>query len=289
MLHHHDIVLSEKYISIKKVNWIDKVTNLKDIANELNIGTDSIVYVDDSDFEINYIKTIIPEITIIKVPENKYEYPSLIRKAFGYFYSSGETKEDYNKTEMYREESLRTKEKINFFSIEEYLQSLNINLSVYINDFSIVQRMAQLTQKTNQFNLTAKRYSETEINNFLSSENHLLVAIDVKDKFGDSGITALSIINFSGGTAELDIFLMSCRILGRNIEFKFFDLIIEQIRKKGMPQIKASYFKTIKNQQVEYFYESIGFSITGQTNNSKHYLLETNNYITKKIDYIKIN
>jgi len=287
--HHHDMILSDKYISIKKINWTDKATNLKDIADELNIGTDSIVYVDDSDFEINYIKSVLPEVTTLKVPENKYEYTSLIRRAFGYFYSSGETKEDYNKTEMYREESLRTKEKKRFLSIEEYLQSLDINLDVYINDCNIVQRMAQLTQKTNQFNLTTKRYTETEINSFLSYENNLLVAIDVKDKFGDSGITALSIINFSGSTAEIDTFLMSCRIIGRHIEFKFFDLIIEQIRRKGFSQIKASYFKTIKNQQVEYFYENMGLSLTGQTDESKHYLLETDKYITKSIDYIRIN
>jgi FkbH-like protein len=169
------------------------------------------------------------------------------------------------------------------------LQSLDINLDIYINDRNIVQRMAQLTQKTNQFNLTTKRYSEVEINNFLSSKNHLLVAINVKDKFGDSGITALSIINFSGSTAEIDTFLMSCRIIGRNIEFKFFDLIIEQIRKKGISQIKASYFKTVKNRQAEYFYENMGLSLTGQNDNSKHYLLETNKYITNTIDYIRIN
>lgn len=289
LLNHQDIALSDKYISIKKVNWLDKVTNLKDIARELNIGTDGIVYVDDSDFEINYIKTVMPEITIIKVPENKYEYPSLIRKAFGYFYSSGETKEDYNRTRMYREERSRIKEKNSFLSIEEYLQSLNINLSVYLNDHSIVERMAQLTRKTNQFNLTTKRYSEAEINNFLSSNNHLLVAVDVKDKFGDSGITALSIIKTGEETAEIDTFLMSCRILGRKIEFKFFDLIIEQLIKRGFSQIKASYFKTMKNQQVEYFYESIGFSVTEQTDNSKHYMLRTDHYITNKINYITIS
>jgi len=289
LLHHRDIVLSEKDIAIKKVNWIDKATNLKEIANELNIGTDSIVYVDDSDFEINYIKSIMPEITVIKVPEKTYEYPSLIRKAFKYFYSSGETNEDCIRKEMYRQESLRAKEKNSFFSIGEYLQSLNLNLSVYINDLSIVSRMAQLTQKTNQFNLTTKRYSEAQITNLISSNNHLIVAMDARDRFGDSGITALSIIHLSGETAEIDTFLMSCRILGRNIEFKFFDLIIEQIRKKGIPQIKASYFKTIKNQQVEKFYDNIGFSITSQTGNSKYYVLETDNYITKNIDYIKIN
>jgi FkbH-like protein len=113
--------------------------------------------------------------------------------------------------------------------------------------------------------------------------------MDARDRFGDSGITALSIIHLSGETAEIDTFLMSCRILGRNIEFKFFDLIIEQIKKLEIPQIKASYIKTIKNQQVEYFYENIGFSITNRTGNAKHYVLEIDNYITKNIDYIETN
>ena len=289
LLHHRDMVLSENNITIKKVNWIDKATNLKEIANELNIGTESIVYVDDSDFETNYIKSIIPEITVIKVPEKKYEYPSLIRNAFKYFYSSGETREDYNKTEMYRHEYLRAKEKNSFSSIEEYLRSLNLNLNVYINDLSIIQRMAQLTQKTNQFNLTTQRYTEAQIKNLITSNNNLILAIDAKDRFGDSGITALSIIHLSGEMAGIDTFLMSCRILGRNIEFKFFDLIIEKIKKLGIPQIKASYIKTIKNQQVEYFYENIGFSITNRTGNAKHYVLEIDNYITKNIDYIETN
>ncbi len=286
--HHPDIVLSDRDITIKKVNWKHKAANLKKITEELNIGADSIVYVDDSDFEINYIKTVMPEITTIKVPENRYEYPSLIRRTSGYFYSSGETKEDYNKTEMYKEESLREKEKERFLSVEEYLRSSDIHLDVYINDRSIAQRMSQLTLKTNQFNLTTKRYSEVEINKFLSLENYLLVAIGVKDKFGDSGVTALLIIKTSGTFAEIDTFLMSCRILGRNIEFKLFDLIIEQIRKKGISQIKASYLKTPKNQQVEYFYENMGFSISDKTDDSKHYLLKTENYIAKKMDYIKI-
>ncbi len=289
LMHHHDMILSNKDISIKKVNWLDKVTNLKELAMELNISTDSIVYVDDSDYEIDYIKTMMPDITIIRVPENKYEYPSLIRKAFRYFYFSQETKEDSNRTQMYREGILRSNAKGNILSIDEYLKSLNMNLDIYVNDLNIVQRMAQLTQKTNQFNLTTKRYTDTEINKLLSDDNYSLIAIDVKDKFGDSGITALSIIKFNSDTAEIDTFLMSCRILGRKIEFKFFDIIVEHIRSKGIPYIKATYLRTIKNRQAENFYNNIGFSCTGEANNLKHYMLETDKYVTKKIDYIKIN
>lgn len=289
LLNHHDMILSEKYISIKKVNWIDKATNLTEIAHELNIGMDSIVYVDDSDFEINYIQNRLPEITVIKVPDNHYEYPSLIRSAFGYFYSSGETKEDHHKAAMYRQEKLRTKEKNSYISVEEYLQDLDINLHVYLNDGSVVQRMSQLTQKTNQFNLTAKRYTEAQMRHYISSEEHLVLAIDVRDKFGNSGITALSIIKLNNASAEIDTFLMSCRILGRNIEFKFFDIIMEIIRNKGIPKIQASYLRTSKNQQVEYFFENIGFSITSQTDNSKNYVLLTDHYITKGMNYIIIN
>lgn len=289
LMHHHDMILSNKDLSIKKVNWVDKVTNLIEIAMELNISTDSIVYVDDSNFEIDYIKTMMPETTIIKVPENKYEYPSLIRKAFRYFYFSHETKEDSTRTQMYREGVLRSNAKGNFSSIDEYLESLNINLDIYVNDLNIVQRMAQLTQKTNQFNLTTKRYTDTDITRLLSDDNNLLIAIDVKDKFGDSGITALSIIKFNSDTAEIDTFLMSCRILGRKIEFKLFDIIVEHIRSKEIPYIKATYLRTIKNRQVENFYNNIGFSFTGEANNLKHYMLETDQYVTKKIDYIKIN
>lgn len=288
-LHHRDVVLANEDISIKKVNWIDKVTNLKEMARDLNISTDSIVYVDDSDFETDYVKAMMPEITIIKVPENKYEYPSLIRKAFGYFYSSRETNEDSNRTQMYIKERLRAKEKEKYSSIDEYLKSLNINLDVYINDQNIVQRMAQLTQKTNQFNLTTKRYTDTEISKLLFSDNHLLVAIAVKDKFGDNGVTALSIIKLTRETAEIDTFLLSCRILGRKIEFTLFDFIVEQIRNKGIPNIKATYLRTIKNQQVEYFYDNIGFLCTDETDNLKHYMMETAKYITKNINYVKIN
>ena len=246
-------------ISIKKINWNDKVSNLKQIASELNIGLDSIVFVDDSDFEINLVKKYLPQVETIQVPIEKYLYPSEFRKKIGLFFNFNITSEDLNRGKMYAQESERKDKLSTYENIEEYISSLGLEIKIFIDDIRHVARVAQLTQKTNQFNLTTKRYTETEVTQFMKDENFKVFAFEVKDKYGDFGLTGQAFIEIRGKEAIIDTFLMSCRVLGRNIEFKFIEEVLYNLRKNGITRVKASYLPTLKNEQVKELFEKMGF------------------------------
>jgi FkbH-like protein len=286
---HKGMVLHESDIVIKKVNWNDKVSNLNEIAKQLNIGKDSIVFLDDSDFEINLVNQYLPEIKTIQVPEHIYQYPQLVRRNFNDFYNIKETKDDLNRIKLYQTESLRVESKSEFGNIEEYLKSLNLEMYVYRNSPDLIDRMAQLTQKTNQFNLTTKRYTVSEIENFVNSSEYLVMAFEVNDRFGGFGVTGLSIVEILGDKAILDSFLMSCRVLGRNIEFKFLNEIIIFLGGLGVKNLSAFYNKTFKNNQVSDFYGKAGFKIVNQSEDRIDYVISLDEYGPKILNYINVN
>ena len=256
-----DMLLKEKHITTSKINWLDKASNIKDISEELNIGLDAIVFVDDSSFEINLIKNQLPAVKVIQVPDELYKYPQALRKSFNLFYNPYLTEEDKNKTKMYKVEKKRKVAKHSFNSIEDYLKSLDLKMKIYEGGGSLVPRLSQMTQKTNQFNLTTQRYSENDINRFMQNPEVKVYSFSVSDKYGDSGITGMSIINLDSINylAVIDTFLMSCRVIGRNLEFKFLDYIVKKVKQKNFLKIEANYFKTPKNIQVNKFYENNSF------------------------------
>jgi len=290
--HHKDMILKEDHIVIKKVNWIDKASNLRAIASELNIGIDSLVFVDDSNFEINLIKEQIPEIATIQVPTSISDYPDLILKNVYKYFNLVLNSDDAKKTEMYKQQFDREKSKNAFSYIEDYLASLEIELTVVANDKAHMPRIAQLTQKTNQFNLTTFRYSESQIDHFMTDKKHEVYAMFVKDKFGDNGLTGVCIVKedeIDSKNVIIDTLLMSCRIIGRNIEFVYVCHIIKDLANKGYQKITADYIPSKKNAQVEDFYNKVGFSIIENIDGVKRYKLNIADFEPKKVDYIKIN
>lgn len=286
---HPDMVLKEDDLVIKKVNWNNKAQNIQEIAEVLNVGVDSIVFVDDSDFEINLIKEELPQVNTVQVPKASHEYPALFRKTMQLFYKPEVTSEDMKKTRMYKEQAKREGSKEGFSDIEDYLKSLGITLTLAVDDQNLVPRISQMTQKTNQFNLTTKRYTESDIESFMQDKSTLVVAISVRDKFGDSGYTALCIVNNIGdGEATMDSLMMSCRILGRNIENKFMYLLIKRLKSQGVTVINASWLKTYKNVQVKDFYDRFGFERVEEGEDFRHYKLNVETCENKDIDYIEV-
>lgn len=288
---HRDIFLKEEHIVIKKVNWDDKASNIREIASDLNIGLDSMIFVDDSNFEINLINEKVPEILTIQVPITLSDYPDiLLRNVYTYF-NLVLNSDDARKTEMYKQQFEREKNKISFSSIEDYLASLEIELTVVKNDKSYIPRIAQLTQKTNQFNLTTHRYTESQLEYFTSDNKHFVYAMFVKDKFGDNGLTGVCIVKEDENNSKnviLDSFLMSCRIIGRNIEFVFIGYIIKELANKGYKTLYSDYIQSSKNALVENFYDKVGFNYIGNINGTKKYGVKIQNFEIKKIDYIKL-
>ena len=285
---HPDMRLNNDDMAIKMINWDDKISNLKAIAQDLNIGLDSIIFVDDSDFEINLIRQYLPEVTVLQVPQDLCSYPSMINNISNLFYSISQTTEDSTKIKMYKEESYRKNEQNKFEHIEDYLSSLNLSVAIYIDYPKHISRISQLSQKTNQFNLTTYRYTELDINNFIASSQKRVFSFDVRDKFGDYGVTGACIILIDGNKAVIDTFLMSCRIIGRNVEFVFFDELIKYLNKIKIEYIEAQYIKTIKNGQVSDFYDHLGFNKISDTEVIKFYELDISEYSHCSVDYIEV-
>ncbi len=285
---HPGMILKETDITLKKINWEDKATNLKAIAKELNLGLDSIVFVDDSDFEINLIREKIPEVECIQVPKDIFLYPKKIRDAMSFFYFVNISEEDKKRNKIYKEQVNREQAKNQFSNIEDYLRALEIKLEVFSNEKNQITRLAQMTQKTNQFNLTTKRYTEKEIELFFESNDYDVLSVGVKDKYGDNGITGLFILKYQDEkNALIDTFLMSCRIIGRNIEFILLDYLINYLKTKGIGVLFASYEQTKKNEQVSNLYKKCGFKVIESSNSKTKYSLELSKYNYSGIDYIK--
>lgn len=285
---HPDFVLKSEDIVIKKVNWQDKVSNLKEIARDLNIGIDSLVFIDDSEFEINLVNKMLPEVLTIKVPKTLQEYPEALRSNLSQFYNLTETDDDKKRIKSYLLQSIRENEKVQFSNIQEYLESLDLEITLFENSSKLTSRLAQLTQKTNQFNLTTKRYLEVEVEDIINSDRSIAYSINVKDKFGDFGVTGLAFVHLANQEANIDSLLMSCRILGRNIELKFLDEIVNDLKVKGVHTIYAIFVPTAKNGQVKDFYDEFGFTLLEEKEGTKEYILKLANYESKKINFIKV-
>jgi len=285
---HPDMLVRNSHIVIKRVNWEDKATNLLSISKELNIHTDSIVFVDDSPFEINLVRESIPDILTMQVPKAMEAYPSqLLNLVKENFYFSGESS-DLNKTKQYLEQNQRKHEETKHASLDEYLASLQIKIVVEKNSPRDVARFSQLTQKTNQFNVTTRRYSETQINNFFANESFDVYSMSVSDKFGDSGVTGLCITKIAGKVIEIDTLLMSCRVMGRKIEYAFINYILKHYQSQRFATVNAKYIPSSKNMPVKIFFPEMGFIRKANENDTYDYSLDLDVWDEKQIDFIEI-
>jgi FkbH-like protein len=286
---HKDMYLHYEDIAISKVNWQDKASNLKAIAKELNIGIDSIIFVDDSPFEINLIREQVPDVLTFQVPSNIIEYPSqFIRLINRWFYLDG-NKADAAKTLQYKQQTQREEAKAGFSSMESYLKSLQLNITIDKNDFGSIARIAQLTQKTNQFNVTTRRYTEQQIKEFFEDPSYSVLSVSVTDKFGDSGLTGVVILAEKEGRAVIDSFIMSCRIMGRNIEKAIMNYIIDFLSMRGVNELIAEYIPTKKNLPVATLFDDVGFNVYTAENGNKKYILKLREYKVQDVGYIKTN
>jgi FkbH-like protein len=282
---HPDMILQNDDIVIKKVNWDNKVTNLRSIAKDLNIGVDSLVFIDDSKFEIGLIKKELPDISCFQVPSSEYKYGLMMRRLTNLFYNTSQTKEDIKKVQLYKDQLLRSSS-IKPANIDSYLESLGMVLTVHIDNSEQMLRIAQMTQKTNQFNLTTKRHTENDIKHLIENKHTSVISISVSDRYGDNGVTGLAILN--NKESMIDMLLLSCRVLGRNIEYKFMDIIVNLAKNSNIKQLKSQYIKTSKNQQVLSFYEQCGFIKNYSINNISDYILNIKDYKIQGKNYIKV-
>lgn len=274
---------------IKKVNWKPKSQNIKEMAEILNLGLDSFVFLDDNPVERLEVKTNIPEIEVIDFPKDISYLPSIL-KSMPHFKTLKVTDEDKKKTEMYRDDVKRSDFKEGETNLKDYLSKLGTIITVKKNDRESIERITQLINKTNQFNLRTQRYTKEQVLEFMNQENGGVFSVRVWDKFGELGLTGIMIIREEENHHFIDSLLLSCRILSRGIERRF---IAESLRMMKLDKpIIAEFIPTSKNKALsENFYESIGFEKVKEEEGIKTYKKEikTLDDIDKECqEYIKL-
>ena len=234
-----------------KANWDPKYKNILSLHKKLNLSVENSLFIDDSDFEINSVSNMIPKIDT----QNFFEYENFYKNIDKILISNKlkVTEEDKIRNRLYSEEFKRTDEKDKFNNFKNYIKNLNITLKINKNSKKDVRRLAQLTQRTNQFNSSAIRLSELDIKKIIKDPKKMIYQCSAKDKFGDYGIIGLAIIELASRSALVTNFLMSCRALGREIENNFFEYFINEIKKSKINECTILFKKNNKNMLVESF------------------------------------
>jgi FkbH-like protein len=280
---HPEMLLKRSDIACFVANWQDKATNLKTIARTLNIGTDSLVFADDNPFERGLVRDQLPEVAVPELPEDPARYIEVLADAC-YFEATRLTHEDRQRAAQYQANAERESLKNSVADIADYLQGLQMELSSQPFDETNLQRILQLINKTNQFNLTTRRYSEAEVRAIMNDRNALTWQLRLRDRFGDNGMIAVIIgRKNSAKEFELETWLMSCRVLGRQIEDACMNLVVTTAQQLGALRMIGIYRPTAKNAMVRDFYSNFGFQAAGTNiEGDPKWILELDDYRVRK-------
>ncbi|MCF0228844.1 MAG: HAD-IIIC family phosphatase [Parasporobacterium sp.] len=262
-LNHPEGVLKPADFVVIKANWENKDRNISQIAAELNILPESIVFVDDNPAERGIVEAQLPGV-IAPVMDSVENYIANIDRN-GFFETVSLNADDMNRNEMYRENAMRAAAQAAFSDYGEYLTSLNMEAE--IEDFTplYIQRITQLTNKSNQFNLTTRRYTPDEMEAVYNSTEHIRLYGKLIDKFGDNGVVSVVIGRKDAGVLHVELWLMSCRVLKRDMEQAMLDRLVEKCRAEGISTIRGYYYPTKKNGMVKELYKTFGFTLVSQS------------------------
>ena len=260
---HPDMVLREEQFASIQINWNDKASNMRAIAEELNIGLDSLVFLDNDPVERAWVRHALPEVAVYDLPVDATRYARFLEELTD-FEVLTITEEDRHRGAMYAAERTRKQLEHTSGSYEEFLDSLQMELTVGPARGIDLPRIAQLTRKTNQFNLRPRAYADAEIADMEKSSQFAIYALKVQDVFGDSGLVGTAIMRHSGPTLAIDSFLMSCRVLGRGIEHVFLKEIVARAKEGGLQNIHGEYVPTGKNGLISNFLDECGFKLVAQ-------------------------
>lgn len=256
-LNHPDCLLKPEDFVLIKANWMSKDQNMVDLANEIDIGIDSILFIDDNPAERQMVHGQYPDVT---TPE--FNSPEECIQAIdggGYFEISGLTEDDKQRNAMYKANVSRKQQEKQFASYDEYLESLDMVATIKDFEPVYISRIAQLTNKTNQFNLTTARFSEAEIEAIAADENYIRLYCRLEDKFGDNGLISVVFGKKDGDSLNIEEWLMSCRVLKRDVEKAMLDALVEECNKQNIKIITGKYIPTAKNGMVKDLYKEFGF------------------------------
>ena len=274
---HPEMRLTESHIAVFQANWNDKASNLEAIAKTLDIGIDSLVFLDDNPVERSQVRKALPQVAVPELPQNPAYYPWILLAA-GYFETLELTKEDSLRAEQYQANAARKAILGDGADLGEFLLTLEMKASVSQFDSLGRGRITQLINKTNQFNLTTRRYTEQEVAAFERDQNCQTFQFRLTDRFGDNGMIGVIIANEKENVLEVDTWLMSCRVLKRRMEEFMLFALVGAARARGMKQIRGTFMSTPKNAMVQDHYLALGFEWLSDFEGGSYWVLDLARY-----------
>ncbi|MGZ3884303.1 MAG: HAD-IIIC family phosphatase [Bacteroidia bacterium] len=258
---HPDMVLTLDDIAVFVANWDTKADNIKYIQSVLNIGFDSMVFLDDNPFERSMVRTHFPQVLVPELPEDPTLYLDYLMK-LNLFETASFSEEDGQRTKQYQEEASRVIAQKSFVNEDDFLANLNMTSEVSAFTKFNVPRVAQLSQRSNQFNLRTVRYTEEDVQRLSQSDKHVTLAFTLKDKFGDNGLISVIILEKQNTALFIETWLMSCRVLKRSMENFTLNTIMKYAKENGFTKVIGEYIPTPKNSMVKDHYKELGFTET---------------------------
>lgn len=243
---HPNQLLKEHHFAASRINWNDKAANIRELAQELNIGLDSMVFLDDDETNRALVRALVPEVEVPELPKDPKEYTRFLN-SLPYFESVVITDEDKMRGNLYVTERLRKEEEKQYESREDFLKSLSLKLFIYKDDASCITRLSQLTEKTNQFNTLKTPLSEDEIKSYLEDPTHVIYHARLQDTFGDYGVILFALVEKQEKKWHIKSLLMSCRVFGRDVEEAFFATLLMEAKAEGAETVMISHRETEKN------------------------------------------
>lgn len=281
---HPSSVLKLDDFLVFKANWEPKHSNIQAIVKELNIGIDSVVFVDDNPAERDIVRGFLSDVSVPEMTNPENYIQNLDEK--GYFEVTTLSKDDLQRNETYKQNSARESAQASFADYSEFLASLKMVNHVGKFTPSTIPRVTQLINKTNQFNFTTRRYTETEIQEISESDSYVTLWGRLEDKFGDNGIVTALIARIEGKRAFIDLWVMSCRVFKRSLEYAMFNTLVSTLKKLGVEELVGLYRLTAKNVILKDFYSDLGFSRMDSEDDD--FVLSLNDYNCKEIGSMEI-
>jgi FkbH-like protein len=284
---HPGMLLRPEHFAAWRINWNDKAVNLREIATELNIGVDSLAFLDDNPVERERIRSDLPEVTVLDLPDDPMEFARVLRRS-PVFERLALSEEDRERGRYYAGQRQRLELERSASSLEDFFRSLRQEIEISSVTPATLLRVAQLTQKTNQFNLTTRRYSEQQIAELAKNPAWKVYAIRVKDRLGDNGLTGVVITHDAQDLAEIDTFLLSCRVVGRTVETAILSFLIDQARRRGRTHLQGWFSPTKKNDLAKEFYAQHNFHAVEQNGRGELWSLDLDKNEIARPEWIQL-
>ena len=284
---HPGMLLKPQQFAALRINWNDKARNLREIAAELNVGVEALAFLDDNPVERQWVRSQVPEVSVIELPKDPMDYARALREAC-VFETLKLSAEDRERGKYYEEQKQRQDLKRGSSSLEDFYSSLQMEAEIGEVKPETIARIGQLTQKTNQFNLTTRRYTEQQIKAMSLDPTCRLYALRARDRFGDNGLVGLAITRQRRDQVEIDTFLMSCRVIGRTLETALLAVIVDDAHNAGARRLSGWFVPTPKNAPAREFYSRHGFTRTGENEQGSRWDLDLEHRTIQSPPWIRV-